>query len=50
LYFPEVVSGVGYVPDEIGIDTAPEPLHPEADIIVDDEAVAVLRRYSTLRW
>jgi hypothetical protein len=42
LYFPEVVSGVGYVPDEIGIDTEPEPLHAEADIIVDDEAVAVL--------
>jgi hypothetical protein len=43
LYFPEVVSGVGYVPDEIGIDTEPEPLHAEADIIVDDEAVAVLK-------
>lgn len=42
LYFPEVVSGVGYVPDEIGIDIEPEAIHPSADIIVDDEAVAVL--------
>ena len=42
LYFPEVVAGVGYVPDEIGIDTEPEAIHPAADITVDDEAVAVL--------
>jgi hypothetical protein len=42
LYFPEVLSGLGYVPDEIGVDIPPEPLHAEADIIVDDEAVAAL--------
>jgi hypothetical protein len=41
LYFPEVVSGVGYVPDEIGIDISPEKLLAEADIVIDDEQIAV---------
>ena len=41
LYFPEVVAGVGYVPDEIGIDIPPEGLLAEADVVVDDEQIAM---------
>ena len=39
LYFPEVLAGLGYVPDEYGIDIEPEALHPEAEIVLDESDI-----------
>jgi hypothetical protein len=41
LYFPEVLSGIGYVPDEINVDVEPEALFPGADIeLVGEDDIA----------
>ena len=39
LYFPEVLAGLGYIPDEIGIEIEPEALLSEADIVVDESDI-----------
>ena len=39
LYFPEVVAGVGYVPDEINVDVDPEPIYPDAEVQIDGDDV-----------
>jgi hypothetical protein len=40
LYFPEVLSGIGYVPDEIGIEVEPEALYEGAEIVIDGDNIA----------
>ena len=39
LYFPEVLAGLGYIPDEIGIEIEPEALLTEADIVIDESDI-----------
>jgi hypothetical protein len=40
LYFPEVLAGIGYVPDEIGVDVEPEALYEGAEIVIDGDNIA----------
>jgi hypothetical protein len=40
LYFPEVLAGIGYVPDEIGVEIEPEALYEGAEIVIDGDNIA----------
>ena len=40
LYFPEVLAGIGYVPDEINVDIEPEALYHGAEVVIDGDEIA----------
>ena len=40
LYFPEVLAGIGYVPDEINVDVEPEALYHGAEVVIDGDEIA----------